>query len=312
MQIRWEHIIKSQEVTAETLPHLEKLLAEHPYSSVIQTLVAKGYSDLDFGNSHDQIKKTAIRVQSRKKLHDFIYSEKEALAPIPSDEDLSKNDQSPTLVNEEPTTDNKLPIEDEIESKDDSTHEKIAEFDKQLAAAALSTGIAIKLLEELEPIENPVSTEVNEEGVNTVDSDFTLKEDGATEQKMDIDVPDKMNFSSWMSILNDDKQSHARRPIAKNPVVDKVQLKETRNIIDHFIENEESLVPKRAEFFSPIKAAKNSLVDNNKIVTETLAKIYFQQGSFTKAISAYEKLSLRDPEKSSYFAALIEKLKQEI
>ena len=86
-------------------------------------------------------------------------------------------------------------------------------------------------------------------------------------------------------------------------------FKEAASIIDNFIEKEDDIVPKRAEFFNPAKAAKSSLLDREDIVTETLAKVYAQQGNISKAISTYEKLSLLHPEKSSYFAAFIEKLK---
>jgi len=49
--------------------------------------------------------------------------------------------------------------------------------------------------------------------------------------------------------------------------------------------------------------------DCDEICTETLAGIYFQQEIYPKAIEIYEKLILLYPEKSAYFATLIEKVK---
>lgn len=49
---------------------------------------------------------------------------------------------------------------------------------------------------------------------------------------------------------------------------------------------------------------------DNSFVTETLAKIYAQQKHYQKAIEAYKNLSLKFPEKSTYFAGQIEILKK--
>ena len=46
-----------------------------------------------------------------------------------------------------------------------------------------------------------------------------------------------------------------------------------------------------------------------EILTETLAEIYAQQEIYKKATEIYEKLILLYPEKSAYFASLIEKVK---
>lgn len=55
--------------------------------------------------------------------------------------------------------------------------------------------------------------------------------------------------------------------------------------------------------------AERSVAENKDVLSETLAKLYAQQGHREKAIIMYQRLSLAFPEKSAYFAAEIEKLK---
>ena len=78
-------------------------------------------------------------------------------------------------------------------------------------------------------------------------------------------------------------------------------------IIEKFIREDPRISQPKAVFFSASEHAVRSNTDNADIVSETLAKLYLEQGDNVKARMVYEKLSLLFPEKSSYFAAQIEK-----
>jgi tetratricopeptide (TPR) repeat protein len=99
---------------------------------------------------------------------------------------------------------------------------------------------------------------------------------------------------------------------------------------------EETAIPERSETYKPFK--QQDLIDkfiatnpkiqfNNKfeyedptgswqetesetIFTESLAKIYIKQGQYAKALQIFEKLNLKYPEKSTYFADQIRFLKK--
>jgi hypothetical protein len=112
------------------------------------------------------------------------------------------------------------------------------------------------------------------------------------------------------------KKGRAAERKNKNKSEDKAETsKPTKNpehqsqLIDRFIEEEPRITPIKATIYNPVNMARKSTVQPDDVVTETLAMIYAQQGNFEKAISFYEKLSLKFPEKSVYFASLIQELK---
>lgn len=105
------------------------------------------------------------------------------------------------------------------------------------------------------------------------------------------------------------KTEKPQLPVQKN----KEERAKKMEIIDKIIEKNPShirLDPAKAKIYSADKNAKDSLLESEHLVTETLAKIYALQGNINKAIRAYEILSLKYPNKSVYFASLIKELKK--
>ena len=109
-------------------------------------------------------------------------------------------------------------------------------------------------------------------------------------QPLDFSSEETHSFSEWLSLTR----------------VKRIDRKDSENkgdIINTFIENKPTISkPKKETFFSPSESAKESLLENNDIVTETLARVYLEQGHYDKAIISYKKLSLKFPQKSTFFA----------
>ncbi len=78
-------------------------------------------------------------------------------------------------------------------------------------------------------------------------------------------------------------------------------------LIDKFLEAQPKMPPVEAAGSS--NEPEQPAAEADELITETLATIYAQQGYYKKAVQIFEKLSLKYPEKSTYFAAQIEKIK---
>lgn len=121
---------------------------------------------------------------------------------------------------------------------------------------------------------------------------------------------EKDSFLGWLNKLN--KNPEKNELVAIQPLISpKIEKEQVDNIVDRFIQTDPRISkPSKAEFFSPIQMAKKSVEDNDMIVSETLARIYIDQGNIEKAIHIFRKLSLLYPDKSTYFTALILKLEK--
>ena len=81
-------------------------------------------------------------------------------------------------------------------------------------------------------------------------------------------------------------------------------------LIDRFIE-QQPRIGKLREVEAPVEEwAKASVMEDPTLVTETMARIFAEQGQIGKARKAYRHLALTYPAKSTYFAAQLKKLNQ--
>ena len=80
-------------------------------------------------------------------------------------------------------------------------------------------------------------------------------------------------------------------------------------IIDKFISENPKIKPISDNAPKP-KLVNNDDAISDSLMTETLARIYLEQKNYEKAIQSYKILSLKYPEKSSFFAHQIKLVKE--
>jgi hypothetical protein len=119
----------------------------------------------------------------------------------------------------------------------------------------------------------------------------------------------------------DDQEEMENEASSEEPVTQKGLLMKSSNtssfnkynksaeLIESFLHTDPGVIKADKETNLEGDVSIDSVQEDDSFITDTLAKIYVKQGLHAKAIYAYERLSLKYPEKSAYFAAQIEKIK---
>ena len=118
---------------------------------------------------------------------------------------------------------------------------------------------------------------------------ITQKEELKIGQPLEFDETEEYSFSEWLALTKVQK-------------INREKSEEKTDLINDFIEKTPTIKVEKNKFFSPAETAKSSIIENDELVTETLARVYLEQEHYEKAIEAYKKLSLKYPKKSSLFA----------
>jgi len=118
-----------------------------------------------------------------------------------------------------------------------------------------------------------------------------------------FDLSEMHSFHQWLQLTS-------FKPIEREEATPSVAQKERDgkfDIIEDFIKSKPKIKPITSNDTSNI--AVESTTENKSLMTETLARVYLEQKQYGKAIQAFKILSLKYPEKSSFFADRIKAIK---
>jgi len=270
-----EYLYNQDACKSADIPELKELLLEYPWFSaagIILLMSSKMQSDPSFDTL---LKSSGITITNRKILRSFLKSDTVYKHSIDKSVKESKDSQHPKS--------RIIGIFDDHESDSENPNPEFAaqsvlEDDSLLDFTYPSRGADKEI---------PENNAIEVSGMDDVLTESTFE---IEESKPQAGSGDE-NFDHWIEKLGGSGDLSKHR------------------IIESFIQSDPGVI--RADKVTQIQGdiSKNSSEENEGFITDTLAKIYVKQGLYHKAIYAYEKLCLKYPEKSIYFASQIEEIK---
>lgn len=296
-----EHLSSVQTAT------IGEVVSRYPYFQPARALYLKGLKTTESFKYNQELKVTAAYTTDRSILFDFITSE------LFNQHEISKLIKQNTEVLKSI----------EVKEVDDLSVNKDVVLDDDLNRH-LSTSKAVfdpELFEKKTsdyPQKGTTATGIIDIDVKNIAP--TPEEQLQLGKPLDFNKDEARSFSEWLKITSFKPIKRAGEisgtakhdvPLEKKDKTPqlKAPLDKKLDLIDKFILSNPKIPPIK-EYAPSRNTDKPKLVQNDSLMTETLARIYLEQKNYEKAIQSYKILILKYPEKSSFFADQIKAVKQ--
>jgi len=208
------------------------------------------------------------------------------------DKPVEEKPVAPEVVPEKKAEAKKEPIETRAVTENAATPKKEKSQEKKAAVAEVPDVPSFELETNLDAVPEAVIEKSKDES----------KQEPAWEAPEVREMPfsEKASFLQWLN---------AETRVAPAPAVDKQKADAAGSDIKKIIRELPKFEGNKRD--GKINVFSLEADGQGRFVTETLAEIYLKQGLFEKAIKSYEVLSLKYPEKSSFFADRIRAIKKE-